>query len=1375
MPEQNITTKFKVDVSDLKKGITEANKQIKLANAQFKAASAGMDDWEKSTDGLRAKLAQLESVISAQTSKLKSYQSQLERVEAAEAENAKRAEQVRKLYQQAAEQYGKNSDEAKKLQKALSEIEKEQANNAKAADDLRIKILNQTAEVKKSEKQYSSYEKQLADIENISKDVADDSKELGDAVKDSSEAAKDAGDGFTVMKGALADLVSQGIQFAIDSFKDLVTNILDLSEATREYRSMQATLAGSAESFGYSVEYAKNQYKEFYSYLGDDQMATNAITNLLGMQVSTESVSAAANAAIAVWSAYGDSIPIEGLTESINETAQVREVTGSLADALNWAGISEDDFNAKLAETNSTQEAADLIAKTLNDTYGESKKTYDELNGSISEFNDAQLELRDTQAEIGAIVEPVNAKLAELKNQILEPLVPLIQQVSSEFLAWTETIDWNAVGAEIGNAVGVAKDAFQWVIDNKDTIVAGLQAILAGFIAFKSLTFIAGIVTTLQGLVTAITGAQTAAAAFSAAIAVLGGPVTVVIGVITALVAAFTYLWNTCEPFKEFWVNLWENVKSIASDAADALIEFFTVTIPDGLNALIDWFSKLPENVKKFFDEVISDAQEWAGNLVDKAVETGQNFVDGVIKFFEELPYNIGYFIGEVLGNIISWGADMVEKAKETGKNFLNGIIDFFKNLPGNIQNFITTTYKNVVSWGSNMATKAAETGKKFVDSVVNFIKNLPGNVLTWLTNTVNNVINWGSELWTAGTNAAGELFNAVVDGVSEIPAKMLEIGANIVDGVWNGITAKADRFKTNVKNFFGGIVDGVKDTLGIHSPSTVFAGVGSDMVAGLEQGWNENIKDAKKEIEKDTKTIADVVKETLDPALDALGSTSNIAALEFEAWENEFGATATEAEKLGKQLESLTKQQDIQRQTVDAVQWAYDKIVQQYGESSAQALQYKETLLQEQIAYQELQTKIDDVNQSLSGQKNGLDILKQSITNVKTEYQVWEQTVGQTATKSQQLNQELQSLTAQQTLQAQIVAAVKAEYEKICLQYGENSLQALQYKETLIEEIGTHQQLQIEIDKTSEALAKEQDEITQLQGVMKNAITETDNFGNALTQLGSATSDLGDLMGNDAVSDVGSFISKLGNGIGTVLNFASSILGIVSALQSLSTAFAGVSTIFGGAAAAGGVAAAAGGTGILGTIGAGLGAVLAPEIVIPLALAGGAVALVAGVSSAQKKKQQQAAAAAAAANAAVNNGASSAQISAIQSALSNLGYNVTALITIGDSINTLVYDIKSQISKFADSLNMSSQLQSISNGIREMNENLNNFRAAVSNSVSTISSGNNVSTNTQNTSATTGNGGTNITYNQTINSPKPLNRLEIYRQTKNQLTLVGG
>ena len=148
MATENITTKYKLDISEFKAGITEANKQIKLANAEFKAATAGMDDWSKSSDGLQAKIKQLNSTLDAQKSKLAAYRGQLEANEKAYTENGKRAEELKKkLADLAAQGIAKSSEEYKKYEKAPANVEKEQAANAAACDRLRVSVLNQEAAV----------------------------------------------------------------------------------------------------------------------------------------------------------------------------------------------------------------------------------------------------------------------------------------------------------------------------------------------------------------------------------------------------------------------------------------------------------------------------------------------------------------------------------------------------------------------------------------------------------------------------------------------------------------------------------------------------------------------------------------------------------------------------------------------------------------------------------------------------------------------------------------------------------------------------------------------------------------------------------------------------------------------------------------------------------------------------------------------------------------------------------------------------------------------------------------------------------------------------------------------------------------------------
>lgn len=279
------TTKFKVDISELKSGIKEANQNIKLANAEFKAASAGMDDWAKSSDGVSAKLKQLSTVLDAQKTKLKNYESQYEALENAYEENGKRADELKQSLQDLANQgVSKTSDEYKTLEKTLAEVEKEQASNRKAADNMKVTILNQKAAVNSTEKDIRNYEKSLADIENEAKQTEDAVENLNEDVTESGNAAENASGGFTVLKGALANLLADGIKAVLDGFievgKEAFTMANDVDRATNTFISKTGSSVEAAEDFEDVISSIyKNNYGETFEDIADS-MAT--VKNNLG-------------------------------------------------------------------------------------------------------------------------------------------------------------------------------------------------------------------------------------------------------------------------------------------------------------------------------------------------------------------------------------------------------------------------------------------------------------------------------------------------------------------------------------------------------------------------------------------------------------------------------------------------------------------------------------------------------------------------------------------------------------------------------------------------------------------------------------------------------------------------------------------------------------------------------------------------------------------------------------------------------------------------------------------------------------------------------------------------------------------------------------
>ncbi|MEE1007117.1 MAG: hypothetical protein U0L66_08000 [Acutalibacteraceae bacterium] len=264
MASKNFTAKFSVDVSQLKKGISDATKQIKLANATFKAQTAGLDDWTKSADGLAAKLDELDEVLKNQKTILSNYREQLARVREAQQKNSELAEQHRQKLRELAEQgVSKSSEEYKKYKTALQQAEAELKRNDTAVDKLKLSILNQEAAVGKTEKEIKNYKNQVDKLGDESKETAKQTDNLGDETEEAGKKAEKAGNGgFTVLRGALADLVSKGIQKAAEGLKQLAENVI-------EQYSVYEQLAGGVEKlFSESSDIVKKYATDAYKTAG---------------------------------------------------------------------------------------------------------------------------------------------------------------------------------------------------------------------------------------------------------------------------------------------------------------------------------------------------------------------------------------------------------------------------------------------------------------------------------------------------------------------------------------------------------------------------------------------------------------------------------------------------------------------------------------------------------------------------------------------------------------------------------------------------------------------------------------------------------------------------------------------------------------------------------------------------------------------------------------------------------------------------------------------------------------------------------------------------------------------------------------------------
>ena len=694
------------------------------------------------------------------------------------------------------------TDKLKLLKDSQEQVQKQFENGEIGADQYR----DFQREIIATEKKLQSLTSELESVDDTISNI----DKVGNSVEDLGDKAEDSSDGFTVMKGALADMVSNGIQNAIGAVGDLVGQLFELTEATQEFRSMQGKLTGSAESFGYSAEFASDKFQEFYKYMGDEMGATNAITNLMGVGTSVESVSKLAEGAIGVWASYGDSIPIESLTESINETIQVGKVTGTFADTINWAKTSneqlkaaldgnssalsafnkaikdgetaEDAFNMALEKTTSAQERADIIAKFLNSTYGESKKTYDEMNGSITSANEAQLRLTETQARLGETMAPVNAAITNLKTQALETLAPVIESVVTGLTNLVTRLKENPVA--MGILIGV------------------VTALTTAFVIFAGSLLI-------TGLINAVT---VAIGALGTAFTILTSPISLIVIAIAGLVAAFIYLWNNCESFRNFFINLWENIKNATAVAIDWIVEkgkaigsFFTVTIPAWFNTCINWVKTNWQSILAFLINPFSALFSYFYNNNTKFKE----FVDNAVNAIKQLPGKIGTWLTQTINNVATWGSNLASKGKQAATNMFNAVVNTVKTLP----------------------SKMLSIGKDLLTGLWNGI----GNKVEWLKGKVKGVVD-KIKGWFTGK-----------DGFDTHSPSLWSkgIGINIDEGLAQGI----DKGKDEVLDSIEGLIKDTRSEVKKVTDEMNKTLLDSEIKYAKE---SERLKDSKKQKDKD-------------------------------------------------------------------------------------------------------------------------------------------------------------------------------------------------------------------------------------------------------------------------------------------------------------------------------------------------------------------------------------------------------------------------------------------------------------------------------------------------------------------------------------------
>ncbi len=525
---------------------------------------------------------------------------------------------------------------------------------------------------------------------------------------------------------------------------------------------------------------------------------------------------------------------------------------------------SDSDYKSLTNQINNADGAAKQMADTMqNNLKGSLTIMQSALEGiGISIYEKIAPTLKKlvdfiTNDVLSAIGELVNGDFSKIKD-----FVPIIESITVAFVGLKGAM---ALNDAINSFKNMKKGLLAWQMATRGTAVS--TGVLNG-----QLTIGQGVWALLNGQMTigeVLTYAQ--AKAWGVLNAIMNAnPIALVVAALAILAAGFIYLWNTNEDFRNFWIELWNDIVEFVNDAVDSIVKFFTEDIPEAFNNFLLFVDELAVQITTFFSDM------WL-QIVNFFMQTIPAWIDNVIQFFQKIPYYIGYMIGYCIAQFIQWGLDLWNFATVTIPEFINKVIEWFASLPGKIWTWLVGAYNNVVSWGSNTYSSAKEWVSKTISSIVSYFSSLPSKIWTWLVNTVDEIARWGTNLFKKGKESADKLVKSVVDGVSSLPGQMLDIGKNIVDGIWKGISGAAGWLKDKISDFAGGVVDGIKDFFGIHSPSKLMADeVGKFLPKGLAVGFEAEIPNTERQITQNARVMVDNFKDEVNDSATRNQSNGN-------------------------------------------------------------------------------------------------------------------------------------------------------------------------------------------------------------------------------------------------------------------------------------------------------------------------------------------------------------------------------------------------------------------------------------------------------------------------------------------------------------------
>lgn len=351
--------------------------------------------------------------------------------------------------------------------KRLDTMETAASQLDKTLDKSKIDDFNLELDLTKARAQDSA--RQVEDFDRALEQMGDSADDAADSLDDIDGASRGLGDGFTVAGGAIAEFAGSAMTKLLDMALQAAEAIWNLDEATEEYRESMAMLNTAYETAGFSQETATEAYRGFFQILGETDRATEASQLLAQLATNSKDVSTWIDIAAGAYGTFGDSLPIEGLIEAANETAKTGKVTGVLADALNWVGISEDDVNTSLAQLGDETWRAQMLMSLLASEYNSAADAFYENNASIIAARDAQADMDEATGTLGQAISDLKTNLMDAFGPYI---VEIINAVADAVQQLTPLID------AVADAIGLVIDGVMALVDWIGEAIGGFMELI---------------------------------------------------------------------------------------------------------------------------------------------------------------------------------------------------------------------------------------------------------------------------------------------------------------------------------------------------------------------------------------------------------------------------------------------------------------------------------------------------------------------------------------------------------------------------------------------------------------------------------------------------------------------------------------------------------------------------------------------------------------------------------------------------------------------------------------------------------------------------------------------------------------------------------